>query len=92
MAHLIWKAGKGEYTYCCDIEQVYQQLPLDPADWSLVFFTMEGWFYMEVTLSFGLHWTVELCQDIIGLVVKHLNKQGLQVLNYIGDVGGVSTF
>ena len=37
-ASLIRRAGKGAWLFSCDISRVYQQLPLDAADWPLVCF------------------------------------------------------
>lgn len=44
---------------------------------------------MDVSLSFSLRWAAVLCQDITSLVVKHLSKKRLDVLNYLDDFGGV---
>ena len=75
MVHLIRQAGNRAYRYCCN---AYCQLKLDTADWLFMCFMVEGWCYADVSLPFSLHW-VASCQDVTGLVAKHLDKQSIQV-------------
>ena len=44
MADLIKAAGPGCFLYCRDIATAYRQQSINPADWSLVCFVVEGHF------------------------------------------------
>ena len=66
---LIKKAGRG-----C-------QLPLDPRDWCLICFTFDGWFFVDISLLFGLRWAASHCQDAIDFVSRELRRRGLSLLN-----------
>ena len=41
--------------------------------------------------SSACDWVAASCQYITGLVVRHLGKEGVHVLNYTDDFGGVAT-
>ena len=69
------------------MSHAYKQLPLDPADWYLLFSGVCVFRY--VTLPFGNSWAAASCQDTTPLVTNHLNNRGLHILNYIDDFGGV---
>ena len=88
---LIRHAGKRALLFSCNISHVYIQLPLNPADWSLVSFKEAGCYYMDASLQFGLRWAVASCQDATSLVASHLNSKGLWLLNYIDDFRGVAS-
>ena len=54
MVDLITVAGLGCFLYSHEITRAYHQLPLNPADWPLVCFVVEGQFYANISLPFGL--------------------------------------
>ena len=90
---LIHKVERGCFMVSKDVSQAYHQLhvPLDPGDWPLTCFTFEGSVYVDLSLPFGLRWAAIHCQDVISLVTRDITRQGLPVLNYINDFGGVAT-
>ena len=88
---LIRTAGKGCYLYSADVARAYRQLPLDPMDWPLVCFNVNGVYYTNISLPFGLRWAAAHCQDVTSLVTRELNHGGATVLSYINDFGGVPT-
>ena len=79
------KGGGGAYLYSSDITHVYRKLPLDPTDCPLVCFKVEGRFYTDISLPFGLRWAASHCQVVSGLVARMLGRQVLSLLNYIDD-------
>ena len=52
---------------------------------------MEGRFFTDVSLPFGLRWADSHCQDMTGLMARELGRQGLSLLNYIDDFGGAAS-
>ena len=74
MAHLIQQVGRG-YTSTAATSH-------KPTD------SVEGQYYMDINLRFGLCWAVASCQEVTSLVVKHLSKHGLHLLKYIDVLGG----
>ena len=77
--------------YCCNVSRAHRQKPPNPTNWTLVCIKVKDWFYTEISLSFGLRWPAVCSQDVTFLIVKHLVKYGLHILNYIDDFGGTSS-
>ena len=77
--------------FSSDVSRAYCQLPLDPGDWPLTCFTFEGSFYVDLNLPFCLRWAASHCQDVTSLVARDLTRQGLSILNYIDEFGGVAS-
>ena len=87
LACLIWQAGRCTFLYSTDISQAYRQLSLDPSDWLLVCFTVEGRTLTNISLPLSLRWAASHCQDITGLVARELGRKGLSILHYIDNCG-----
>ena len=90
MVDLIRTAGRGSYMFCCDIARAYKQLPLDPADWQLICLKAQGKYFVDVSLSFGLHWAAACCQNVTTLINRALKEEGIEVLSCIDDFGRVA--
>ena len=45
---------------------------------------------MDVSLPFGLRWAAACCQDVTTLITRALKEDGIEVLAYIDDFGGVA--
>ena len=84
------KAGKGCSLYSMDVAGAYRQLFLDPINWSLVYFKFDSFFYVDISLPFGLTWAASHCQDVMSLVTRELIRQGSTILNYIDNFRGVA--
>ena len=89
---LIRKAGRVSFLFATDVARAYRQLPLNPKDWPLVCFTFEGWFYVDISLPFGLRWAASHCQDATNLVARELRKRGISLHNYIDNFLGGRIF
>ena len=87
---LIKDAGRGCYLYSCDFTRAYRQLPLDPADWPLVCLQVQGRYFVDISLPFGLRWAAACCQDTTSFITRAFREQGGTVLNYIDDFGGLA--
>ena len=89
---LIMETSKGCYLNSCDICSEYRQLPLDPCDWSLVCLKVQGHYFVDLSLPFGLRWAASCCQDTTSFINRALREQVGMVLNYNGDFEGVVTY
>ena len=69
---------------------VYRQLPLDPGYWSLVCFSFQKAYYIDISLRFGLRCVAAHCQDVTTLITRELNRKGAAVLSYINNFGGIA--
>ena len=49
-------ASKGCFMYSADVAWAYRQLPLDPGDWPLVFFSFQEAYYTDISLYVGVRW------------------------------------
>ena len=67
--------------YSADVVRAYRQLPLDPGDWPLVCFNVNGADYTNISFLFSLCWAAAHCQDIISLITRQLNHGGATVLS-----------
>ena len=90
MADLIRKAGRGSYMFCCNIARAYRQLSLDPVNWPLVCLKAQGKYFVDMSLPFGLCWVAACCMDVTTLITRALMEEGIKVLAYIDDFGGVA--
>ena len=59
----------------------YQQLALDLRDWPLVCIKVEGCYFTDISLPFGLRWAAAACQDVTSLIVRDLASKGLHLLS-----------
>ena len=53
-----------------------------------MWFKVEGHYFIVISLPFGLRWVASFCQNVTGLVIRHLARQSVSILNYIDDLGG----
>ena len=87
---LIRQAGRGCFLYATDVARAYCQLPLDPSDGLLICFCFEGRLFVDVSLPFCLRWAASHCQDATNIISRELRRQGVTLLNYIDNFGGVA--
>ena len=53
-------------------------------------FQFEGSYYIDTSLPLGLRWAGCHCQEVTNMVSHELRRQGLTLLSYIDDLGGVA--
>ena len=46
---------------------------------------------MDVSLLFGLHWVAACCQGVTSIIIRKFTGQGLSLLSYIDDFGGMAS-
>ena len=90
MRHLIKISGRGSYMYAADLSRAYHVLPLEVTDWHLCCI-QDGAYYIDISISFGLHWGALACQRTTSVVTHILAKQGHSIINYIDNFGRVAS-
>ena len=66
---LIKQVGNNCFRYSCNVSCAYKKLPLDPVDWPLVCLKVQGYYYINISLPFGLRWAAACCQDMTSLII-----------------------
>ena len=56
----------------------------------LVCLQVQGQYFVDLSLPFGLWWAALCCQDTTSFITEAFREQGGMVLNYIDDFGGIA--
>ena len=88
MANRLRTLGPGALMYKTDLARGYRQLRVDPADWPLLGFQVDGTFYMDVCPPFGMRSSCLMMQRTSEAVCYLHNLQGYMTEPYIDDFGG----
>ena len=91
IAHRIVELGQEEQVclFKIDLSGYFRQLPLDPADYSLLCFTWKGKIYFDVVSPMGLRSAPYFAQRTSDAVRYIHNQAGYFLFNYIDDLIGV---
>ena len=83
----IRRFGAGCLLVKLDVEAAYNQIPIDPADWNKVGFTIDGQFYFDRTLPFGLKSSCRLWDMYASALHFFFSRQlGIEcVIHYVDD-------
>ena len=79
------KEGSGCHVFKKDLSRAYRQIPVDPSDYHLLGFQVDGHFYFHSAFPFGLRSATLACQRNKQSVVYILNTMGILVDVYIDD-------
>ena len=83
--------GVGCLVFKKDLTQAYQKIPVDPHDYPLLGFMVNGQFYFHTVMPFGLHLATLACQHTTRAILRILSQQGIPVDVYIDDFHGTDT-
>ena len=83
--------GPGCLVFKKDLKRAYRQIPVDPHDYHLLDFTVDGQFYFHTVMPFGLRSATLACQRTTKAVAHILNQEGILVDVYIDDFYGAET-
>jgi len=90
LVKFINEEGQGCHVFKKDLSRAYRQLPVDPGDYHLLGFQVNGKFYFHTAFPFGLRSATQGCQRTNKSVVYILNNMGIQVDVYIDDFYGAA--
>ena len=91
LAYRIFSLGKGAMMFKIDLRRYFRQIPLDPFDYSLVGYIVDGELYFDKVLPMGMRTTpyiVQRCTDAIRFIHQQLSYF---LLNYVDDFLGAET-
>jgi len=83
--------GQGCHVFKKDLSRAYRQLPVDPRDYHLLGFQVDGQFYFHTRFPFGLRSAALACQRTNRAVVYILNQMDILVDVYIDDFYGAAS-
>ena len=84
----ILEKGRHCLVFKKDLQQAYQQFPIDPKDYNLLGFSYQGKFYFDTRCPFGLRTSAMICQRTTKAVVHIFTEQGFSADVYLDDFYG----
>ena len=89
VARRIIELNKDVWLFKVDLASYFRQLPLDPADYSLLCFTWDGSIFFDVVSPQGL-WSAPYFAQRTSNAVRYIHNQaGYFLFNYIDDFIGI---
>ena len=88
---IIVKKGPGALLFKTDLKRAYRQIFVDPGDMHLLAFKWKDKIYVDRTLPFGLRSAAYICQRVTNMIRFLLKERGIDIVNYIDDLGGADT-
>ena len=83
--------GVGCLVFKKDLLQAHQKIPVDPQDYHLLGFTVNGQFYFHTVMPFGLHLATLACQHTTRAILRILMQQGILVDVHTDNFYGTDT-
>ena len=84
-AFRIYQLGPNCLMFKVDLSRYFRQLPLDPGDYSLIGYIVQGNIYFDKVLPMGMRSVPYIAQRITD-VISYIHRQmGLYLLNYVDD-------
>ena len=84
----IYQLGKGCYMFKIDLSRYFQQIPLDPGDYSLIGYIIEGKIYFDKVLPMGMRSAPYIAQRITNAIAYIHRQMQYFLLNYVDDFVG----
>ena len=88
MARRIWELGPTALMFKVDLSRFFRQIPLDPAEYSLMCFTWGGKVWFDLVSPMGLRSAPYFAQRISNAIKFIHNEAGYFLFNYIDDFLG----
>ena len=86
IAHL----GKNIFMFKVDLARYFREIPLDPGDYSMIGYIIDGELYFDKVLPTGMRTAPMITQRITN-AIRHIHeKMGYFLLNYVDDFLGAS--
>ena len=87
----IYELAKGCMMFKIDLSRYFRQLPLDPGDYSLIGYIIEGQIYFDKVLPMDMRSAPYIAQRVTN-AISHIHQQlGYFLLNYVDDFVGAET-
>ena len=88
LACRIYSLGKGCYLFKVDLSRYFRQIPLDPGDFSIIGYVIEGKIYFDKVLPMGMRSAPYITQRISNAIAYIIRKVKYFILNYVDNFVG----
>ena len=86
LACRIYKLGKNAYMYKVDLSRYFRQIPLNPGDFSVVGYIINGELYFDKVLPMGMRTAPYIAQRVSNAIAHIHMHVGFFLLNYVDDL------
>ena len=91
LALRIFQLGTNAGMFKIDLSRYFRQLPLEPGDYSLIGYIIDGNLYFDKVLPMGMRTTPYIAQRVTN-AIRYIHEQmGYFLLNYVDDFLGAET-
>ena len=87
-AFRIFSLGKGCMMFKIDLSRYFRQLPLDPGDYSLIGYIINGEIYFDKVLPMGMRMAPYIAQRVTNAIAYIHRRMEFFLLNYVDDFVG----
>ena len=88
LALRVYQLGHNTYMYKVDLSRYFRQLPMDPGDYSLVGYIINGQLYFDKVLPMGMRTAPYIAQRVTD-AIRHIHQElSFFLLNYVDDFLG----
>ena len=88
LAHRVYYLGQGCCMFKIDLSRYFRQIPLDPGDYSMIGYVINGDIYFDKVLPMGMRSAPYIAQRITN-AITHIHRQmQFFLLNYVNDFVG----
>ena len=84
----IFQLGQGCYMFKIDLSRYFRQIPLDPGDYSLIGYIIDGKIYFDKVLPMGMRSAPYITQRITNAIAYIHRQMGFFLLNYVDNFVG----
>ena len=81
----IFQLGPGYYMFKVDLSRHFRQMPLDPGDYSLIGYVIDGNIYFDKVLPMGMRSAPYIAQRITNAIAHIHRSLEYFILNYVDD-------
>ena len=90
-AFIIFSLRRGCGMFKVDLSRYFRQLPLDPGDYSLIGYVIDGDIYFDKVLPMGMRSAPYIAQRVTNTIAYIHRKLKFFLLNYVDDFIGAET-
>ena len=80
--------GKGCCMFKIDLSRYFRQIPMDPGDYALIGYVIDGEIYFDKVLPMGMRSAPYIAQRITNAIAFIHRQMGMFLLNYVDDFVG----
>ena len=92
LAFRIFQLGEGCYMFKIDLSRYFRQIPLDPGDYSLIGYVIDGKIYFDKVLPMGMRSAPYIAQRITNAIAYIHRSLKYFILNYVDDFVGAEVY